>query len=74
MCKVWKKYLKALGHPEMDPYGFRHAYGTRWNEQGLNPVDGAEKMGHADVAVFFNTYSHPSRNKNQQLPKITGAE
>jgi integrase len=70
MCKVWKKYLKNLGYPEMDVYGLRHAFGTRRNEQGFNPVDGAEKMGHADVAVFLNTYSHRTRNRQALLPVI----
>jgi integrase len=74
MSVVWKKYLTQLGHPPMDLYGFRHAFGTRWNEQGLNPVDGAEKMGHADIAVFFNTYAHKSRGDSMKIPKIKGKD
>jgi integrase len=70
MCSVWKKYLKAMGVEEIDVYALRHAFGTRWNEQGFNPVDGAQIMGHSDVAVFFNTYSHVTRIKQSSLPIV----
>jgi integrase len=43
---------KAHGVPRRTPYAARRGYATRLADGGVNPVRGAEVMGHATVDQF----------------------
>lgn len=39
-------------------HDFRHAAGSLWIEQNLNPKKVQELMGHSSITMTFDTYGH----------------
>ena len=44
--------------PHVNPHALRHTYATRMLEAGVHPKVVQELMGHKDITLTLNTYSH----------------
>lgn len=49
---------KAEVEPYVTPHGLRHTFATRWIEAGFDVKSLADIMGHADVKMTLNIYTH----------------
>lgn len=58
VTKVYKKCLKEAGLPDLRFYDLRHSAATLMLQQGINPKIVQERLGHTDISLTLNTYSH----------------
>ena len=63
--RVFKRLLRAAGLPDIRFHDLRHTAATLMLKQGIHPKVVQERLGHADIAMTLNTYSHviPSMQK-----------
>ena len=54
----FKKTLKRAELPDMRFHDLRHTAATLMLEQGVHPKVVQERLGHADITLTLNTYSH----------------
>lgn len=52
------KYSEELGLPRLTAHGLRHTSATLMLASGVPPKVAAERLGHADITLFLNLYSH----------------
>lgn len=66
ISKYFKPLLKSAELPNIRLYDLRHTCATMLLLAGENPKVVSERLGHADVALTLNTYSHvlPSMQEN----------
>jgi integrase len=57
-AKCWRLLLKRAGLPDMRFHDLRHTCATLLLRQGVNPKFVQELLGHRDVSVTLNVYSH----------------
>ena len=66
--------------PHVNPHALRHTFATRLLEKGVHPKVVQELLGHADITLTLNTYSHvmpdikqaAARAINESLPQLRG--
>jgi integrase len=58
IVKAYKHSLKAAGLPEIRFHDLRHSAATLMLQQGINPKIVQERLGHSDISLTLNTYSH----------------
>lgn len=58
MYKDFKDLLKKLGLPNVRFHDLRHTAATLMLQQGIHPKIVQERLGHADISMTLNTYSH----------------
>lgn len=51
-------YKKTNISPRVSLHGMRHTFATRWLEAGLDVRSLAEILGHTDIKMTLNTYTH----------------
>jgi len=56
----WSRALKAVGVPHVKFHALRHMHATLLLEQSISPKVVSERLGHANVAITLQTYSHVS--------------
>ena len=63
--KIFNKIIAEAGLPQIRFHDMRHAHATLLLLQGVNPKIVSERLGHADVRITLDTYSHllPSMQK-----------
>ncbi len=54
----FKPLLKKAGLPDIRLYDLRHTCATLLLGAGVNPKIVSERLGHADISLTLNTYSH----------------
>jgi len=60
MAYHFKQFLKSAGLPgHFSPYSARHTSATLLMTSGINPKTASERLGHSDVAITLQTYTHP---------------
>jgi integrase len=55
---AFKATLRRAGLPEIRFHDLRHTCATLLLRQGVNPQFAQELLGHADISLTLNTYSH----------------
>lgn len=55
----------AKGHEGVTPHQFRHAFATLLYEAGVSDYDAMEVMGHSDITVTRNVYTHIRDQRRQ---------
>ena len=57
---AWKKYNSIYKEelPLITPHVCRHTYCTNKAKSGMNPKTLQYLMGHSDISVTMNTYTH----------------
>ena len=66
----WKKYFQHIGQkyykiykeqiPKVKSHVYRHTYCSNMARSGMNPKTLQYLMGHADISVTLNAYTHGS--------------
>ncbi len=56
--KRFKEILKSAGLPNIRFHDLRHTAATLMLKQKINPKIVQERLGHADISMTLNTYSH----------------
>ena len=64
--RTFKRYLKETGLPNIRFHDLRHTAATLMLQQNVNPKVVQERLGHSDITLTLNTYSHvlPSMQEN----------
>ena len=55
---AFKAYLKRTGLPDIRFQDLRHTYATLLLSQGIHPKIVSEQLGHANIGITLDTYSH----------------
>lgn len=63
----------AAGLTRITFHDLRHSYATAALRAGLNPKVISERIGHADVAFFLQTYAHVLRNDDRDVAEQAAA-
>ena len=58
MFKYYKIYLKRAGLPDLRFHDLRHTAATLMLQAGVHPKVVQERLGHSDISLTLNTYSH----------------
>ena len=56
--RIMTRVLREAGLRHRKFHALRHTTGTRMMELGVNPKIVAEMLGHSDVTITLNLYSH----------------
>jgi integrase len=56
--RTFKDLLKQAGLPDIRFHDLRHTAATLMFKQGVHPKVVQERLGHSDIALTLNTYSH----------------
>ncbi|MCS4559005.1 site-specific integrase, partial [Shewanella sp. C32] len=54
----WKKEVLKADLPHIRFHDLRHTHATLLLKQGVHPKIVSERLGHANVNITLNTYSH----------------
>lgn len=67
--RVFKSIIKKADIPKIRFHDMRHTHATLLLLQGVNPKIVSERLGHADVRITLDTYSHllPSMQKDTAI-------
>lgn len=64
--------VKRAGVPEIGGmHSLRHTYATRMLELGMNPRYVQERLGHANITITLQTYSHVTPKAKSEIATIT---
>jgi integrase len=55
---TFRRKIAKLGLPRISLHGLRHTWATLALQAGIHPKVVSERLGHADIAITLNTYSH----------------
>ena len=66
--KRWEKYCKTYGL-SITPYQLRHGYATMLFEAGVDIKDAQELMGHSDIRITQNIYTHIRKERKDETAK-----
>jgi hypothetical protein len=72
----WPRSLRVKsvqGAPGILEMTLRHSYATAALRAGLNPKVISERIGHADVAFFLQTYAHVLRSDDRDVAEQAAA-
>jgi len=58
LIKIYKKCLQDAGLPNLRFHDLRHSAATLMLQEGINPKIVQERLGHSDISLTLNTYSH----------------
>lgn len=66
--KRWEKYCKTYGL-SITPYQLRHGFATMLFEAGVDLMEAQELMGHADIRMTQNIYTHIRKERKEETAK-----
>ena len=58
MTRKWKRFIQAHHLPDIRFHDLRHSNATALIMAGVNPKVVQQRLGHADVSITLNTYTH----------------
>lgn len=58
ITKNFKKFIKEHGLPEIRFHDLRHTHATELLKMGVNPKIVSERLGHSNIRITLDTYSH----------------
>ena len=70
----FQKYNRTFGTDlDITPHVFRHTFCTKMAMSGMNPKVLQYIMGHGDISVTMNTYTHVNYdNAKEEMEKLFG--
>jgi integrase len=74
LSRKWKELIKMSGIEEIRFHDLRHSHATLMMEQGVNPKVVAERLGHSDVRLTMNIYTHVLPSLQKQVAENFGKE
>lgn len=66
--KKWQRYLKETGL-DLTPHQLRHAYATILYDAQIDEKSAQALMGHSNINITRQTYTHISQSRSQQTVK-----
>lgn len=58
MTQKWERFLEESGLPKIRLHDLRHSNATALIQAGVNPRVVQQRLGHSDVSITLNTYTH----------------
>lgn len=58
MTRKWIRFIQSNDLPRIRLHDLRHSNATALIRAGVNPKVVSERLGHADVSITLNTYTH----------------
>lgn len=58
MTRKWSRFLKDHDLPHIRLHDLRHSHATALIQAGVNPRVVQQRLGHSDVNITLNTYTH----------------
>lgn len=58
ISQKWRRFLKANKLPQIRLHDLRHSNATALIQAGVNPKVVQQRLGHSDVNITLNTYTH----------------
>jgi len=58
MTQKWERLLEEKGLPKIRLHDLRHSNATALIQAGVNPKVVQQRLGHSDVTITLNTYTH----------------
>lgn len=58
LTRKWIRFVKSHNLPDLRLHDLRHTHATLLIQAGVNPKVVQERLGHADVTITLNTYTH----------------
>jgi integrase len=58
MSQKWRRFLEEKGLPSIRFHDLRHSNATALIQAGVNPRVVQQRLGHSDVNITLNTYTH----------------
>lgn len=58
MSRKWRRFLEANSLPPIRFHDLRHSNATALIQAGVNPRVVQQRLGHSDVQITLNTYTH----------------
>ena len=58
MSQKWRRFLKENRLPSIRFHDLRHSNATALIQAGVNPRVVQQRLGHSDVNITLNTYTH----------------
>lgn len=58
MTQKWERFIKANDLPKIRLHDLRHSNATALIQAGVNPRVVQQRLGHSDVNITLNTYTH----------------
>jgi integrase len=75
VTKTFQKLLRAAGLPRMRFHDLRHSCASLLLAQGVSPRQVMETLGHSQISLTMNTYSHilPNRETADVMDRVLGS-
>ena len=58
MTRKWRRFIKMYDLPDIRLHDLRHSNATALIQAGVNPSVVQQRLGHSDVNITLNTYTH----------------
>ena len=58
MTEVWATTADQVGYPSVRLHDLRHTHASLMLKQGVHPKVVSERLGHANIGITLDTYSH----------------
>ena len=65
ITQKWSRFEESHGLQHIKFHGLRHSHATALAQAGVNPKVVQERLGHADVSITLNTYTHATTTMNR---------
>ena len=66
ITQKWERFLKEKGLPHIRLHDLRHSNATVLIQAGVSPKVVQQRLGHADVNITLNTYTHVLPSMDQE--------
>lgn len=70
--KTWAKYLKTLEIPHKKFHALRHTYATKQFENNIALKTVSALLGHSDISMTANIYTHVLKKQKEKSIDILG--
>lgn len=66
LSNAWRQWAEKNGLPSLNFHGLRHTYASHLLNTGVNIQYIKEQLGHSNVLITTNTYTHTDMNAKQE--------
>ncbi len=67
LFEEFKGFLKKVGLPNIRFHDLRHTAATLMLKQGVHPKIAQERLGHSNISITLNTYSHVLPSMQEEM-------
>ncbi len=72
LSKLCHRFSEEVGLPPLSAHGLRHTAATLMLASGVPPKVAAERLGHANTALFSNLYAHVTPSMQRSAAEAVG--